>query len=405
MRHYNFDIVIDRHNTGCAKYGELQNLFGCCDLQPLWIADMDFAVCPEITEALIRRLNHPIYGYPVAPASYWESIGDWLSSKHSFEVKRNELAFVPGVVKGISYSLLYFTCQGDGVVIQPPVYPPFKRVVEINKRRLIENPLLLGEDGEYQMNLEELERIVRQEKPKALILCNPHNPAGVQWSRKTLAEVGRICKDGGVVVISDEIHGDLMLHGKPHYPFAAASKDCEDVAVTLGAPSKTFNIPGLVSSWCVVKNPELREGFFKWMEFNDFSNPHFLSTLATEVAYRHGADWLAEAVEYIEENIKMVREYLAENLPQIGMVEPQASFLIWMDFRKLGLSHEELIDLVVNHAHLALNDGESFGKEGKGFMRVNVATPRASLREALDRLAAAITSRTEAREPETKSGS
>lgn len=390
MSKYNFDIVIDRHDTGCAKYGELQELFGCCDLQPLWIADMDFAVCPEITEALMSRLKHPIYGYPVAPASYWESIGEWLDSKHCFPVKREELAFVPGVVKGIAYSLLYFTRQGDGVIIQPPVYPPFKRVVEINKRRLIENPLVMGKDGEYRMNLEELERLVREEKPKALILCNPHNPAGIQWSRETLAEVGRICKEGGVVVISDEIHGDLVLHGKPHYPFASASKDCEEVAVTLGAPSKTFNIPGLVSSWCVVKNPELREGFYKWMEFNDFSNPHFLSTIATEVAYRHGAQWLDEAVAYIEDNIRMVREFLAENLPQIGMVEPQASFLIWMDFRKLGLTHDQLIDLVVNHAHLALNDGESFGKEGKGFMRVNVATPRASLLVALQRLAEAV---------------
>ena len=268
---YDFDLVIDRHGTGCAKLAELQQMFGCSDLTPLWIADMDFAVCPEITGALRKRIDHPIYGYAVAPDSYWESISQWLADKHDFRVTREELAFVPGVVKGIGYAVNHFTRKGDEIIIQPPVYHPFRRVIEGNGRKVLPNPLVLTEDGRYEMNLEELERLVREHHPAMMILCNPHNPVGIQWSRETLAEVGRICREGGVICVSDEIHGDLVLYGKPHYPFAACSDDCAAVAVTFGAPSKTFNIPGLVSSWCVIKNPDLRDAFYHWLEVNEFS--------------------------------------------------------------------------------------------------------------------------------------
>lgn len=389
---YNFDVEIDRHGTGCAKWGELKELFGRTDLTPLWIADMDFAVCPEITGALRNRIDHPIYGYAVAPDSYWESIIQWLAERHDFRVTREELTFIPGVVKGIGYAVNYFTQKGDKIIIQPPVYHPFRRVIEGNGREVLANPLLLTPEGNYEMNLEELEMLVKTYHPSMMILCNPHNPVGIQWSRETLAEVGRICREGGVVCVSDEIHGDLVLHGKPHYPFAACGEDCEAVAVTFGAPSKTFNIPGLVSSWCVIKNPSLRKDFYEWLVVNEFSTPTFVSTLGTEAAYRNGGKWLAEAMAYIEENIKIVREFLETRVPQVGMIEPQASFLVWMDFRKLGLSHEELVDLVVKKAHLALNDGEMFGVEGHGFMRVNVATPRACLLKALERLEAAVNS-------------
>lgn len=387
---YDFDRVIDRHGTGCAKLAELQQLFGTSDLTPLWIADMDFAVCPEITGALRRRIDHPIYGYAVAPDSYWDSISEWLLNHHGFSVTRQELAFVPGVVKGIGYAVNHFSRKGDKIIIQPPVYHPFKRVIEGNGREVLPNPLVLTDEGNYEMNLGELERLAREHRPAMMILCNPHNPVGIQWSRETLAEVGRICRENGVVCVSDEIHGDLVLYGKPHYPFAACGEDCQAVAVTFGAPSKTFNIPGLVSSWCVIKNPELRDAFYEWLEVNEFSTPTFVSTLGTEAAYRNGQQWLAEAMDYIEENIRVVREFLRERVPSVGMVEPQASFLVWMDFRRLGLDHDQLVDLVVNRARLALNDGEMFGAEGHGFMRVNVATPRCCLVKALTRLEEAV---------------
>lgn len=390
MGKYNFDEVIDRHGSGCMKIDNLRELYGKDDLTPLWIADMDFRVCPEITEALTKRISHPIYGYSRPSDGFWTSIVDWLRQRHAFEVERDELTFVPGVVKGIAYAVNFFTRPGDKVIIQPPVYHPFKTVVEGNGRIVTPNPLRADSNGHYEMDLEGLERVMRRENPRLMILCNPHNPIGIQWDRATLAEVGRLAKKYGVIVVSDEIHGDLMLGKRKHYPFASCGDDCEAVAITFGAPSKTFNIPGLVSSWCVVKNPELREPFYHWLEVNEFNAPTFISTIGTEAAYRNGEPWLEEVLEYIEGNIAFVRRYLEHKLPQIEMVTPQASFLIWMDFRKLGLDHDQLVDLVVNHAALALNDGEMFGPEGHGFMRVNVATPRTELEHALDKLFHAI---------------
>ena len=349
---------------------------------------MDFKVCPDITEALQQRISHPIYGYSRPTDTYWSSIIDWLDRRHGFKVERDELTYVPGVVKGIAFAVNFFTQKGDKIVIQPPVYHPFKIVIEGNKRQLITNPLRWN-GSNYEMNLEELERIFAEEHPKMMIVCNPHNPIGLQWSRETLAEVGRLCRKYGVLVISDEIHGDLMLGGRRHFPFADCGEDAAAVAITFGAPSKTFNIPGLVSSWCVVKNPEIREPFFHWLEVNEFNATTFVSTIGAEAAYSHGEEWLGEALEYIEGNLDALEEYLKENLPEVKMVRPEASFLVWMDFNGLNLSHDELVDLVVNHAGLALNDGEMFGPEGHGFMRVNVATPRKMLFEAMDKLAKA----------------
>lgn len=390
MKKYNFDEVIDRHGSGCTKLEDLRELFGKEDLTPLWIADMDFRVCPEITEALAKRIAHPIYGYSRPACSYWDSIINWQYRRHGFCVKRDELIFVPGIVKGIGYAINFFTNRGDKVVIQPPVYHPFRLVTEGNYRQVVPNPLILTEEGNYVMDLEGLERIFAEEKPKLMVLCNPHNPVGIQWSREVLAEVGRLARKYGVVVVSDEIHGDLMLGGKPHYPFATASEDCEAVAITFGAPSKTFNIPGLVSSWCVVKNPELRKEFFHWMEVNEFCAPTFVSTIGTEAAYTCGEEWLNECLEYIEGNINAMERYIAENLPGVKMMRPQASFLVWMDFRNLELCHEGLLDLIVNRAGLALNDGEVFGSQGHGFMRFNVALPRHQLLCALEKLKKAL---------------
>ena len=387
MKRYDFDEVIDRHGSGCTKLDDLRALFGRDNLKALWIADMDFRVCPEITAALQHRIAHPIYGYSRPCDSYWDSIVGWLDRRHGFRVSREELTYVPGVVKGIAFALNFFTQRGDKVVIQPPVYHPFRMVIEGNGRIVAPNPLRRTADGGYEMDLEGLERVFASEHPRMMVLCNPHNPIGLQWERETLARVGELAREYDVLVISDEIHGDLMLGHRRHYPFAACGEACEKVSVTFGAPSKTFNIPGLVSSWCVVRNPEIREPFFHWLEVNEFNATTFVSTIGTEAAYTNGEPWLEEALEYIEGNIDAVERFIAAGrLPGVRMVRPQASFLVWMDFNGLGLSHEELVDLVVNHAGLALNDGEMFGAEGHGFMRVNVATPRAELMEALERL-------------------
>lgn len=392
MGKYDFDCEIDRTGTGAIKYEGLAELFGRSDVTPLWVADMEFACSPAIVDALRRRIDHPVYGYSLAPESYWQSIVGWLGRRHQFEVDRSELAFVPGIVRGIAYAINFFTQKGDGVVIQPPVYHPFRIVAEGNGRRVIENPLIQVDeaDGYYAMDLEGLERIFRDEKPRMMILCNPHNPAGIQWDADTLRTVASLAKRYGVIVVSDEIHADLMLFGQRHIPFASVSQDAADVSVMFGAPSKTFNIPGLVSSWMVVKNPALREPFYHWMEVNEFSAPLFVATVATEVAYNEGEEWLGQLLHYVEGNVEAVERFCAEQLPMIHPVRPQASFLVWLDCRELGLEQPQLEDLFVNQARLALNTGTMFGSQGAGYMRLNIAMPRRRLLEALGRLAEEI---------------
>ncbi len=389
MRKYDFDRLIDRHGTYATKYDGLDQMFGRHDVTPLWIADLDFAVCPDITAALRHRLEHPVLGYSAAPDSYWESIIEWQRKRHGFDIRRDEICFIPGVVKGIGLAINYFSAKGDKIVIQPPVYHPFRMVIEGNERIVVENPLVF--DGEnYSMDLEGLAEVIRREKPKMMILCNPHNPIGIQWDKETLAEVGRLCREAGMVVVSDEIHGDLMLEGRRHIPFVDSSEDSREVAVTLGAPSKTFNIPGLVSSWMVVKSPELRKGFYHWLEVNEFNAPVLVSSIGAEAAYRHGEEWLDEMLGYVQENIDFVEQYVEDNIPMVKSVRPQASFLVWLDFTALGLSQQQLMDLLVNEAHVALNDGSMFGRQGVGFMRLNVGTPRSVLKDALDHIASAV---------------
>lgn len=392
MNHaYDFDREICRKGTGAVKTDCLKDFFGCDELAPLWVADMDFAVAPEITEALMERMKHPVYGYAGVPDSYWDSIISWLRRHHDWEVKREELTFVNGVVRGIAFIINYFTERGDKILIQTPVYHPFRNLTVGNHRVCVTNPLKETEGG-YEMDFDDLERKFATESPKLMILCNPHNPAGIQWCADDLRRVASLAKKYGVTVVSDEIHGDLVLYGKPHIPFLAVSEEAREVGIALGAPSKTFNIPGLASSWIVVNNPELRHGFYEWMEVNEFSSPTFVATIATEIAYNNGEPWLKELIKYIEGNVEAVEKYCEENLPGIKAVRPQASFLVWLDCRGLGLTHDELIDLFVNKAHLALNDGAMFGEEGSGFMRLNVGSPRAYLLRSLEALKEALKS-------------
>lgn len=389
MKRYDFDLIIDRHGSGSVKYDELKTTFGSDDLIPMWVADMDFAVCPEITEALKKRISHPIYGYAAPAESYWASIIDWLDHRHGFKAGRHEITYIPGVVKGIGFAINFFSNPGDKVVIQTPVYHPFRMVTEGNDRVVIPNPLIRTGDS-YRMDLEGLEHIARTEKPRMMILCNPHNPIGLQWDMDTLREVARIARENDMTVVSDEIHGDLMLDKRRHIPFLATGEDARAVGVMLGAPSKTFNIPGMVSSWCVIKNPDLRIPFFRWLDSNEFNAPTFTATIATETAYHYGEAWLDEVLVYIKENIDFTRNYLETYLPSIGMITPEASFLVWLDCRSLGLDQQQLVSLFINRAHLALNDGSMFGDEGRGFMRLNVGCPRSVLRLALDHLRDAL---------------
>lgn len=390
---YNFDEIIDRRGSDATKYEELEVKYGRKDLLPLWIADMDFAVSPCITDALRRRLDHPVLGYTEAPAAFWQSICSWLGRRHGWEVSREEIDYVPGLKKGIGLCVNYFTSPGDKVVIQPPVYHSFRSVVESNFRVPVTNPLKLNEDGSYSMDFDGLEALVALERPKMMIVCNPHNPIGLQWSEDDLRRVADICYRNSMVLLSDEIYADLMLGGRRHVPTASVSPQAEAVTVTLGAPSKSFNIPGLASAWVVVKSPELRRGFFDWLTGSEFNTPPLPAIIATMAAYNGCEDWLDEVLAYLDANASYAIGRLAEALPAVSAFHPQAGFGLWIDFRGLGLGNECLEDLLVNEARVAVSDGASFGKEGSEFVRLNIGVPRAVLDEGLTRICKALSCR------------
>ena len=389
---YNFDCVVDRHDTCATKLEEMQAKFGRQDLLPFWIADMDFQACPCIIDALRERLNHAVLGYTTPPADFWESIASWLYRRHGWKVSHNEITFLPGLKKGLSLCINYFTEPGDAVVIQPPVYHSFRSVIDGNGRRAVDNPLRIDASGRYAMDFDGLLDVIKRERPKMIFVCNPHNPVGLQWDADTLRCVADICYDNGMVLVSDEIYGDMMLGGRRHIPTATVSEKAAEVTVTLGAPSKTFNIPGIVSAWTVVRSPRLREPFFGWLSASEFNTPPIAAMVATQAAYDRGEAWLDQALEYLQANVRHAGEFLRRELPQIKMCVPEASFAIWLDFRRLGLAQNELVRLLVDRARLALSDGSSFGREGSGYMRMNVGVPRAILDEGLRRLRDAVRS-------------
>lgn len=389
---YNFDCVVDRHDTCATKFEEMDEKFGRHDLLPFWIADMDFEACPAIIEALRTRLNHAVLGYTMPPEQFWASICSWLRRRHAWNVGTDEITFLPGLKKGLGLTINFFTRPGDAIVIQPPVYHSFRSVIEGNGRRVVTNPLRLGPDGLYSMDFDGLRELIAREKPAMMFLCNPHNPIGLQWDAPTLRRVASICREAGMVLVSDEIYGDMMLGGVRHIPTASVSPEAEAVTITLGAPSKTFNIPGIVSAWTVVKSARLREPFFSWLSASEFNAPPIAAMVATEAAYEHGEPWLDQALEYLEANVEHAARFLARELPAVRMHRPQASFAVWLDFNGLGLPQPELMRLLVERARLALSEGSTFGAEGAGFMRMNIGVPRSILDLGLHRLREAVRS-------------
>lgn len=387
---YDFDKLVDRTGSGDLKHGALLPRWGREDLLPLWVADMDFETPDFITNALKKRLEHSLFGYTVTPDGYWTSIINWIRSHHQWDVRREWLSFIPGIVKGIGLVVNFFTRPDEKVIIQPPVYHPFRLVPEGNGREVVMNPLRENADGSYSMDFDNLERVA-DDKCRVLILCNPHNPAGICWDRETLVRLADFCKERGILVISDEIHCDMALFGHKHIPFASVSESARENSITFQAPTKTFNMAGLVSSYAIVPNEQLRTKFFHWLTVNEMDEPTLFAPIATIAAFENGEDWRRQMLAYVEKNILFVEEYCREHIPGIRPWRPQASFLIWLDCRALGLDHKQLLDLFIDKAHLALNDGEMFGhKEGAGFMRLNVATPQSVLRTALEQLSNAV---------------
>ena len=386
---YNFDKTIDRTGTGAVKLDLMPKLSGRSDLLPLWVADMDFETPTFIVDALKKRMEHPIFGYTVEPDDFWPCVQDWILEHHGWKVEREWLTYIPGIVKGIGMAINAFLAPDEKVIIQPPVYHPFRLVPQGNGREVVYNPLRENPDGSYSMDFENLEQVC-DDKCRMLILSNPHNPAGILWDKDTLARLARFCHSRGIIVISDEIHCDMALWGGRHIPFASSCEQAAQCSITFGSPSKTFNIAGIVSSYAIVPEQELREKFYGYLSANEYNDPPIFSPIATIAAFRNGEQWRKEMLEYVEGNILALEQYCRQYIPEIKPLRPQASFLVWLDCRALGLAHEQLVSLFVDKAGLALNDGEMFGQGGQGFMRMNAGCPRATLMQALEKLRSAL---------------
>lgn len=389
MKTYNFDEIIERSGSGDLKHEALLPRWGRNDLLPLWVADMDFATPDFVVDALKARLSHPIFGYTIEPADYRPTIIDWNESHHGWKIKPEWISFIPGIVRGIGFVVNVFTKPGEKVIIQPPVYHPFRMTPEDNGREVVFNPLRLREDGYYDMDFDNLSEVC-DDKCRVLILSNPHNPAGVCWSKETLQRLADFCYEHNIIVISDEIHSDMALFGNRHVPFASVSERAADISITFAAPTKTFNMAGIVSSYAVISNDDLRQRFYGWLKANELDEPTIFAPIATIAAYQKGEEWRKQMLAYVEDNVRFVEDYCRERIPGVRPLRPQASFLVWLNCRGLKLSHDKLLNLFIDKAHLALNDGEMFGPGGEGFMRLNVGTPRSVLRQALEQLAEAV---------------
>lgn len=386
---YDFDQVIDRRNTSAYKYDRLEQFFGRADLLPLWVADMDFATPDFILETIRKRIEHPVLGYTRDPQGWAPSIIDWEKSHHGWEIDPDSLCFINGIMKGLGLAISRLVPEGKKVIVQPPVYHMFKYVVDGNEREIVYNPLKEREDGLYDMDFENLEQVI-DDDCRMLLLANPHNPGGVCWSKETLAKLAEICAKHNIIVISDEIHADMAVFGHKHIPFATVSETAAQNSITFGAPTKVFNMPGIISAWAVVPNPELRHKYVDWLDGLELLDSNIFAMPAAIAAYRKGEEWRQQMLAYVEDNIRFVEEYCKENLPGIRPVRPEASFLVWLDCRGLNLKQKDLVDLFVNKARLAFNIGTIFGEGGEGHMRLNVATPRTVLKQALDQLKAAM---------------
>lgn len=391
---YDFDKIIERRGSGALKYDALTERYGRPDLLPLWVADMDFATPPFIMEAMRKRLDHPVMGYTVEPADYKPAIIRWYERLHGVKIRPEWISFIPGIVKGIGMVINCFSKPGDKVVIMPPVYHPFRIVPQENGREVVWNPLRPTPDGRYEIDFENLEAVSADGSVRILILCNPHNPAGIVWSEDELRRLAAFCAEREILVISDEIHSEMLLHGRRHLPFFDISADARRNAITFAAPSKTFNIAGVVSSYAIVPDERIRDKFYSYLKANEFDEPTIFSPIATIAAYGdEGFEWRRQMLEYVERNIEYIADYCDSRLPGIRAVKPEASFLVWLDCRGLGLDHEGLVSFFVNDCHLALNDGEMFGPGGEGFMRLNAAAPCSVIEEALDRIRTALQNR------------
>ncbi len=387
---FNFDEVIDRRNTASVKWDLADELFRTEGILPMWVADMDFRSPPAVIEALHARAAHGVFGYTACMASYYEAVIGWMKKRHDWDIARDWIVPSPGVVPALSMLVQALTGPVDRVILQTPVYYPFMAAIEKNGREILRNPLTLG-DGRYRMDFDGLEQAAADPRAKLIILCSPHNPVGRVWAPDELRRLGEICIRNGVLVISDEIHGDLMLRGKAHMPFASLGDELSAHSITCTAPSKTFNLPGLQTANIIIPDEGIRKAFSAVLERNGIMEPNAFGPAALEAAYRHGEEWLEQLLRYIEGNLEFLKKFLSEKIPRIKVIEPDATYLVWLDCRGLGLDRKALKRLIRSDAKVALDEGHIFGSpEGDGFERVNIACPRSVLEEGLLRIERAV---------------
>ncbi len=386
---YNFDEIVDRKNSDSIKWGNLEELYGDEEVLPMWIADMDFRSADEIIDALKERVEHGVFGYIYRQDSFYDAIINWVKERFNWEIKKEWILFTPGVVMGLNIGVRELIEKGEKVLVQPPVYPPFYRVLDNNGRLAHNNPL--KHDGEkFVMDYEDLENNIGD--TKLMLLCNPQNPVGRVWSREELERLGNICLENDITVISDEIHSDFTLKGVKHTPMASISKELEDRTITLMAPSKTFNIAGLVTSVAIIANEKLREVYQNTIAAMEIDATTIFGALGLEVAYNKGGQWLEEVMVYIEDNIDYAIDYIRKNIPEIKLDRPEGTYLLWLDFNSLNKTADEINEALIKVGKVALNDGRPYGKEGDKFFRLNVGCPRSILEEGLKRIEKTIRS-------------
>lgn len=385
---YDFDKIIDRKQTNCIKHDAVSNFFGAENLLPLWVADMDFETPDFIREAMKERLDHPVYAYTYFSDAFYASFINWMKKRHQFSVEKAWMKVTPGVLTGLSLAIMAFTKPGEKVIIQPPVYQPFFQLVESSDRVLIKNNLIF-ENGNYKMNFDDLESSI-DEETKMIIISNPHNPIGRVWTKEELTKLVAICEKHNIIILADEIHSDIIFEPNKYTPIVNISEYAKNNSVTFVAPSKTFNIAGLSTALTIIPNENLHKEFSALASRFHVFGASVFGSVACEAAYTYGEEWLDQLLVYIKANVELVKSYLKENLPSVKVIEPEGTYLLWLDFSALKLDDEKLNRIMIEEAEVALNRGVSFGDNGSNFMRMNIGSPQAVILDGLERIASAL---------------
>lgn len=382
----NFDQVFDRLGSNCVKWDSIETTYGKKDLIPLWVADMDFMAPTPVKEALAAFVEQGIYGYTVFPESLYEAICKWELEEHHFELKKEEILFSPGVVPSIALAIQAYTEIGDAVLINDPVYPPFAGMVKNNQRKLVRSPLQ-EKENHFVMDLADMETKIIENNVKLFLLCNPHNPGGRVWHKEELQSVAELCHKHDVLLVSDEIHQDLVFPPYEHISLQTIDPNYADFSIILTAPTKTFNLAGIKNSMVFIKNPQLRKQFVKVQAQSEQDTLNTFGMVATQAAYNEGKPWLNDLLRYLQKNVDFACQFFQEHLPKIGVLKPEGTYLLWLDFSAYDLSDKALQDKLINEAGVVLNPGISFGPSGSKHMRLNVACPQEILKEGLQRIA------------------